>query len=165
MRKERNPLSITSNYTGRQDRRLYIAHGNLHQEFFDCVLVERADVRFICLQILLPSHFLCKKLLCSSCHFFPELVLASAKMPLSLSRDPTFPNPASAQYPARNPQASATIDGKATSASSIFFADKIMITITQDGRLAQWVRSHLSAIPKSQQSLTRCTDPSPTYKS
>lgn len=43
------------------------------------------------------------------------------------------------QYPAKTQQAVGTVAGKVTTVSCVTFADKIMVTITQDGRLAQWV--------------------------
>ena len=48
-------------------------------------------------------------------------------------------------YPAQTRQATATISGIPTSITSISFSDKIMITITQDGRLAQWLTVPLQA--------------------
>jgi proteasome assembly chaperone 3 len=44
-----------------------------------------------------------------------------------------------APYPARTKTASSVIKGIQTTATSVDFADKILITITQDGRLAHWV--------------------------
>lgn len=44
-------------------------------------------------------------------------------------------------FPAPTRQAAAVINGIKTDVMSISFADKIMITVTQDGRLAQWVCS------------------------
>ncbi len=43
-------------------------------------------------------------------------------------------------FPAPSKQASGTIDGIATEAAAVRFADKILLTISQDGRLSQWVR-------------------------
>lgn len=48
----------------------------------------------------------------------------------------------SGSYPAPTRQAAAEINGTKTDAMSTEFSDKIMITITQDGRLAQWVGFH-----------------------
>jgi proteasome assembly chaperone 3 len=42
-------------------------------------------------------------------------------------------------YPAQTRQAAAEISGIKTDVTFVSFSDKIMITITQDGRLAQWV--------------------------
>jgi proteasome assembly chaperone 3 len=42
-------------------------------------------------------------------------------------------------YPARVKQATVEVNGVVTEAMSMSFSDKIMITITQNGRLAQWV--------------------------
>ena len=48
-------------------------------------------------------------------------------------------------YPAQTRQATATINNVPTSITSIAFADKIMITITQNGRLGQWLTVPLQA--------------------
>lgn len=42
-------------------------------------------------------------------------------------------------YPAPSKQASGLVNGIATEVCSLNFADKIMLTISQDGRLSQWV--------------------------
>lgn len=42
-------------------------------------------------------------------------------------------------YPARTRQAAREVNGVKTDVTSISFSDRIMITITQQGRLAQWV--------------------------
>lgn len=42
-------------------------------------------------------------------------------------------------YPAQTKQASGEVDGIATEIMVISFSDKIMVTIIQAGRLAQWV--------------------------
>ncbi|KAF2855012.1 hypothetical protein T440DRAFT_464324 [Plenodomus tracheiphilus IPT5] len=44
-----------------------------------------------------------------------------------------------APYPARTKTASAAIQGIETTVTSVDFADKIVITVTQQGRLAHWV--------------------------
>lgn len=44
-----------------------------------------------------------------------------------------------ASFPARSKTASSSINGKETTATSISFSDKILITVTQEGRLAHWV--------------------------
>jgi proteasome assembly chaperone 3 len=43
-------------------------------------------------------------------------------------------------FPAPTKQAAGLVRGTHTDVSSIYFADKIMITISQGGRLSQWVR-------------------------
>lgn len=43
-------------------------------------------------------------------------------------------------FPATTKQTAGEVDGVKTDIMSISFADKIMITITQNGRLSQWVR-------------------------
>lgn len=42
-------------------------------------------------------------------------------------------------FPASTKTASATIKGFETVATVVSFADKILITVTQNGRLAHWV--------------------------
>ncbi|KAJ4369711.1 hypothetical protein N0V83_005474 [Neocucurbitaria cava] len=44
-----------------------------------------------------------------------------------------------APYPARTKSASSPIKGIETTATTVNFADKIFITVTQNGRLAHWV--------------------------
>ena len=44
-----------------------------------------------------------------------------------------------APFPARSKSASSNINGLDTTATSMSFADKILITVTQQGRLAHWV--------------------------
>jgi proteasome assembly chaperone 3 len=46
---------------------------------------------------------------------------------------------APAPYPARTKTASSAIKGLRTTATIVDFADKIFITVTQNGRLAHWV--------------------------
>lgn len=48
---------------------------------------------------------------------------------------------ATATYPAITKHAAGFADGVPTNVTSVMFADKVMITITQEGRLAQWVAS------------------------
>ncbi len=42
-------------------------------------------------------------------------------------------------FPVPSKQAKGTVNGIPTEASAIFFADKILLTVSQDGRLSQWV--------------------------
>lgn len=44
-----------------------------------------------------------------------------------------------APYPARTKQAAGIVNGVRTEVMSISFADKLVVTIIQGGRLAQWV--------------------------
>jgi proteasome assembly chaperone 3 len=44
-----------------------------------------------------------------------------------------------ASYPAHTKTSSASIKGLQTTATAVNFADKILVTVTQDGRLAHWV--------------------------
>ncbi|KAL8799927.1 MAG: hypothetical protein Q9223_007462 [Gallowayella weberi] len=58
--------------------------------------------------------------------------------------EPTMPSSIdipTISYPATTKQAAGYIDGILTDVMFTSFSDKIMITITQNGRLAQWVRS------------------------
>ncbi|KAI9743883.1 MAG: hypothetical protein M1818_002617 [Claussenomyces sp. TS43310] len=50
----------------------------------------------------------------------------------------------SASFPAPVKQAAGLVNGIRTDVSSISFADKIMITISQGGRLSQWIQVPLS---------------------
>lgn len=49
-------------------------------------------------------------------------------------------------YPAVTKQTAGLIEGVPTEITSIQFADKIMVTITQGGRLAQWVARTFSSL-------------------
>ena len=51
-----------------------------------------------------------------------------------------------AQFPARTKQAAQKIKDIRTDVTSIQFADKIMLTISQDGRLGHWVSFELAYI-------------------
>lgn len=42
-------------------------------------------------------------------------------------------------FPAATKHAAGLVNGKQTDVSSIYFSDKILITISQEGRLSQWV--------------------------
>lgn len=55
----------------------------------------------------------------------------------------TSPTP----FPAPSKTLSRTIAQHPTTASTLYFADKIVITVTQDGRLAHWVRLLSSPLP------------------
>ncbi|KAK4506081.1 hypothetical protein PRZ48_004046 [Zasmidium cellare] len=48
-------------------------------------------------------------------------------------------------YPAPSKSTSGTVNGRLTSVTSMAFADKILITITQAGKLAHWVHVPLSS--------------------
>ncbi|KAI0124399.1 hypothetical protein BJ170DRAFT_83814 [Xylariales sp. AK1849] len=48
-------------------------------------------------------------------------------------------------FPAPSKQVTGSIDGVETDATSISFADKIMVTLSQEGRLSQWIQVPLSA--------------------
>lgn len=51
-----------------------------------------------------------------------------------------------ATYPAITRHAAAVVDGIPTEVTSMLFADKIMVTIAQEGRLAQWVKALLYSL-------------------
>lgn len=53
------------------------------------------------------------------------------------------------QYPTKSKDAVGTIDGKVTKVACTAFTDKLMVTIMQDGRLAQWVTDPDFIIAKS----------------
>ncbi|KAI1816686.1 hypothetical protein GGS20DRAFT_536522 [Poronia punctata] len=48
-------------------------------------------------------------------------------------------------FPATSKQATGQVDGVLTEASSLAFADRILVTLCQDGRLSQWIQVPLSA--------------------
>ena len=62
-------------------------------------------------------------------------------MPLTMDFDRPQEQSASMQmpYPAKTRQAAGLVNGVPTDIMFMSFADKIMVTITQEGRLAQWV--------------------------
>ncbi|KAF7944258.1 hypothetical protein EAE96_010660 [Botrytis aclada] len=71
----------------------------------------------------------------------------------ALSTPPNFP-PISeilpSPFPARSKTASAIVNGRDTNVCCMYFADKILITITQGGKLGQWIQIPLtSASPTS----------------
>ncbi|MCJ1455372.1 hypothetical protein MMC28_005727 [Mycoblastus sanguinarius] len=66
-------------------------------------------------------------------------------MPLPMAPDsPPVPH-MPATYPAITKQAAVVIDGIITDVTSTSFADKIVITVTQAGRLAQWIHVPLDS--------------------
>jgi len=61
-------------------------------------------------------------------------------MPLPMPSDsPQIPNVSAPTYPALTKRASGKVDGIFTDAMCVKFADRIIVTVTQGGRLAQWV--------------------------
>jgi proteasome assembly chaperone 3 len=46
----------------------------------------------------------------------------------------------SSPFPAATKQAAGVVNGVPTDVSSVYFADKILFTISQGGRLSQWVQ-------------------------
>ncbi|KAF6817328.1 hypothetical protein CSOJ01_02510 [Colletotrichum sojae] len=48
-------------------------------------------------------------------------------------------------FPARSKQATGTINGVPTEVTFMVFSDKIMVTISQDGKLSQWIQVPLQA--------------------
>ncbi|EMD87664.1 hypothetical protein COCC4DRAFT_134469 [Bipolaris maydis ATCC 48331] len=58
-------------------------------------------------------------------------------MPAAIDSDGYVVTPAA--YPAHTKTATVTINGLETTATAISFADKVLITVTQQGRLAHWV--------------------------
>ena len=68
----------------------------------------------------------------------------------------------SAPYPAKTRTATGTVNGIPTEAEVTYFKDKIMVLVSQSGRLAQWVceRNSIHAGVLLTASLTG-TDPSP----
>ncbi|KAI0119331.1 hypothetical protein F4814DRAFT_447144 [Daldinia grandis] len=50
-----------------------------------------------------------------------------------------------APFPAQSKAATGPVDGVATEASVLHFSDKILVTLSQEGRLSQWIQVPLSA--------------------
>ncbi|KAI9786904.1 MAG: hypothetical protein M1839_005135 [Geoglossum umbratile] len=50
-----------------------------------------------------------------------------------------------APFPAKTKQAASVVNGIHTEVLSLFFSDKIVVTIIQDGRLAQWIHVPLES--------------------
>ncbi|KAH6686213.1 hypothetical protein F5X68DRAFT_276281 [Plectosphaerella plurivora] len=48
-------------------------------------------------------------------------------------------------FPAQTRQESGTVNGIPTEATSMYFSDKIVVTISQEGRLSQWVSVPLTS--------------------
>ncbi|KAI2633871.1 hypothetical protein GGS21DRAFT_518996 [Xylaria nigripes] len=48
-------------------------------------------------------------------------------------------------FPARSKHATGQIDGLYTEATAVFFADRILVTLCQEGRLSQWIQVPLLA--------------------
>ncbi|PMD49437.1 uncharacterized protein K444DRAFT_605635 [Hyaloscypha bicolor E] len=49
------------------------------------------------------------------------------------------------RFPAPSKQAAGLVNGTQTDVSSVYFSDKILITISQGGRLSQWIQVPLSS--------------------
>lgn len=74
----------------------------------------------------------------------PAVVEGLARDILDISLAPALaPQVEKERFPANTKNENGTVGGVETTVSSIYFADKIMITISQAGRLSQWVRSPL----------------------
>ena len=72
-------------------------------------------------------------------HHVKVAVTLLAAMPVPIAPDLSqIPN-IQATYPAITKQSAGMIDGVLTDITSISFSDKIMVTVIQNGRLAQWV--------------------------
>lgn len=54
-----------------------------------------------------------------------------------------LPGAGNLPFPAKTRQASGQVGGVLTDVMSIQFADRILVTIIQNGRLAQWVGDHI----------------------
>lgn len=67
--------------------------------------------------------------------------LARDILDISLAPQVIAPQVEKERFPANTKNESGTVGGVKTTVSSIYLADKIMITISQAGRLSQWVRA------------------------
>jgi proteasome assembly chaperone 3 len=52
-------------------------------------------------------------------------------------------------FPAKTKEVAGLVNGTPTDLTSTYFADKILITISQGGRLAQWVRMLLHCLSET----------------
>ena len=77
-------------------------------------------------------------------------------MPLSMPMDSPPVQSTDAQYPATTKQAAAIIDSIHTIVTCTNFKDKILVTITQDGRLAQWVIQEPNLAPNEMKYAESC---------
>lgn len=67
-----------------------------------------------------------------------NVLLSHEAMPITLKHDqPQIPT--LAEFPAATKQSAGAVNGEHTDVMSIIFSDKILVTITQQGMLAQWV--------------------------
>ncbi|KAL2039122.1 hypothetical protein N7G274_008171 [Stereocaulon virgatum] len=66
-------------------------------------------------------------------------------MPLSIAPGSPHIPVMQPSFPAKTKQAASMINGILTDVTSTTFSDKIMITITQDGRLAHWIHVPLDS--------------------
>ncbi|KAL5614505.1 hypothetical protein BROUX41_004608 [Berkeleyomyces rouxiae] len=62
--------------------------------------------------------------------------------------------PIEADYPIKGHTVVAEVNGTPTEACSRVFKDKVMITLSQEGRLAQWIQVPIRATPASMAGLT-----------
>ena len=63
----------------------------------------------------------------------------SGGYPMGLHQESMDDLPVDSSFPATTKQTAGDVDGVKTDVMLMSFADKIMITVTQNGRLAQWV--------------------------
>ncbi|KAG5924289.1 hypothetical protein E4U42_004706 [Claviceps africana] len=75
------------------------------------------------------------------------------------------------EFPAPNKQATGTVNGIETQVTSLSFSDKLLVTISQEGRLSQWIQVPLTessagvvemTLPTSSHGLLPSTHLSPT---
>lgn len=60
-------------------------------------------------------------------------------VPLGSTMPSEMDQPIQLPFPARTKQAAGFVNGVLTDVMTVSFSDKILVTITQNGRLAQWV--------------------------
>jgi hypothetical protein len=69
--------------------------------------------------------------------------LVVADIEVSMASKSLGPDSSLATYPAITRQAAGLVNGIPTEVTSMLFADKILVTISQEGRLSQWVTNLL----------------------
>ena len=72
-------------------------------------------------------------------HHVKVAVTLLAAMPVPIATDLSQIPHIQATYPAITKQSAGMIDGVLTDVISTTFSDKLVVTVTQNGRLAQWV--------------------------
>ena len=91
----------------------------------------------------------------------PTRAMGERQISLLMASNPPLEGmflPQPTDYPAQAKHAAGLVDGQLTDVMTLYFSDNIMVTITQGGRLAQWVS--LCSVCNRPRVLTTITDAS-----